>query len=229
MTKEAIEDYAEAIQNHFGQKRGAPLLMSPGDFLAIEEWFAMGIPLDTVRKGIDRHFGKADQSKRRKMIVVSFAQGAILDEWAILKAGGVGPTGKASPEVEAAERKERLDVFFRQCRKKAHEGAKLWTARLFVELADRACQAIQTQCGSSTVGTLKPLSELAQSYEDHITTFLKVNATPKRMQTARRTAKQDLAPYRDKMSNDAYHVSLEFNTLEALRIELGVPKLMDEC
>lgn len=227
MNTKAIEDYAEAVQNYFGQKRGASLLASPDDFLKIEEWFEKGIPLRTVKKGLDRHFEKIDESRRLRAVVIRFAEGAILTEWEIMKSQGAGPTGKASPEDEAAERKEHLDVFFRRCRK-AHTGAELWVARLFLELVDRTIQAIQTQCGASTVGTLKPLSELAESFDEHIAAYLRENTTPERMRTARRTAARDLAPFRDRMDPETYKEVLETNTLEALRIELGIPKLMEE-
>ena len=228
MSRVEIERYADAIQTRFGQKRGASLILSCNDFLKIEEWFEKGVPFRAVIKGIDAYFEKIDPSRRRRAIVLRFAEGNILDEWEFMKSGGVSESGRRqTPEEEAAERKERLDVFYHRCRR-AHKGAELWAARLFAELADRACQAIQTRCGAHTVGTLKPLSELAESFEDHIIAYLRENATPIRLESPRRTAERDLAPFKPRMDEKTYREVLETNTFRCLASELGVPNLLEE-
>lgn len=221
MSKEAIEDYAEAIQNYFGQKRGASLIASPNDFLKIEEWFKKGIPLRAVQKGIGRHFEKIDPSRCLRAVVIRFAEGAIIDEWEIMKAGGAGPTGKASPEDEAAERKERIEAFINRCRE-ARESAELWATPIFDEL-------ITIAEGDREIVSSRGVRKFdGEDTEIFIEVWLRRNTSPERMESPRRTAEQALAPYKDRMDSDTYKEVLETNTLEALRTELGVPKLMEE-
>lgn len=221
MRKEAIEDYAEAIQNYFGQKRGAALLLPPDDFLKIEEWFKKGIPLRAVKKGIERHFEKIDESKRLRCVVLRFAENAILTEWEIMKSQGAGEPSRQSPEEEAAERKERMAVFIHRCRK-TREGAELWAAPLFDEL-------IAMAQGDREIVSCRGVRKFdGEDIEIFIEVWLRKNTSPERMRTARLTATADLAPFRDRMEPETYKDVLETNTLEALRIELGVPKLIEE-
>ncbi len=219
MNKKAIEDYAEAVQNYFGRMRGASLIASPNDFLKIEEWFKKGIPLRAVQKGIGRHFEKIDPSRRLRAVVIRFAEGAIIDEWEIMKAGGAGPMGKTSPEDEAAERKERLRIFVHRCHK-ASNGAELWA----IELFNRLVATVFAYEGDSSLSII----DIAEKLEAVMNAYFRQVARPERMRTARITAAQDLAPFRDRMDPETYKEVLETNTFEALRVELGVPKLMEE-
>ena len=47
-------NYFTEIEQFFQSKRGAFTLLSPLDWVLIENWKEQGIPLETVLKGIDR-------------------------------------------------------------------------------------------------------------------------------------------------------------------------------
>ncbi len=52
------EEYFRVIENHFLQKRGNPMLLSPKEWVLIREWYEAGIPFEVVIRGIDRAFEK---------------------------------------------------------------------------------------------------------------------------------------------------------------------------
>ena len=52
------EEYFRVIEDHFLQKRGNPMLLSPKEWVLIREWYEASIPAEIVIRGIDRAFEK---------------------------------------------------------------------------------------------------------------------------------------------------------------------------
>jgi hypothetical protein len=52
------EEYFRMIEEHFLQKRGNPMLLSPKEWVLIREWYEASIPAEVVIRGIDRAFEK---------------------------------------------------------------------------------------------------------------------------------------------------------------------------
>lgn len=50
------EEYFARIEEHFGRRRGGPLVLSPKDWQLLERWYSKGIPLAVVLRGINRAF-----------------------------------------------------------------------------------------------------------------------------------------------------------------------------
>lgn len=213
--------YARRIEEHFSQKRGTSLMVGPNDFKKIEAWFEEGIPLRAVEKGIDAYWEKLDPKKRRKWIVLRFAEMDILDEWEFMRAGGASPSRrKRSLEEEIAERKESLQTFVHTCRKA--DGRELWAVSLFERLAKRAEQWLKEEAKKTT------LPEMAEKLEDMTEDFLRKNASVSRMRGPRHAAELALAEYKDRMTEKTYLDVIEQNAIDVLRNELGVPRLMEE-
>ncbi len=57
------EDYFRTIEDHFLQKRGNPLLLSPKEWILIREWYDQSIPEDVILRAIDRAFEKKAEDK----------------------------------------------------------------------------------------------------------------------------------------------------------------------
>ena len=57
-------NYFTEIEEYFWKKRGAHLLVSPLDWAIMETWQKAGVPLEAVRKGIDRAFESYQRSRR---------------------------------------------------------------------------------------------------------------------------------------------------------------------
>src|SRR5215470_9114887 len=59
-TEEDRAFYA-AVEAAFIERRGTPFLLSPRDFALIQQWRALGIPLEVVRRGIDEAFARREE------------------------------------------------------------------------------------------------------------------------------------------------------------------------
>ncbi len=51
-------EYFQRIEEHFGQRRGGPLILSPRDWQLIQRWHEKGIPLPVVLRGINQAFDR---------------------------------------------------------------------------------------------------------------------------------------------------------------------------
>jgi hypothetical protein len=51
-------EYFQRIEEHFGQRRGGPLVLSPKEWLLVQRWRKKGIPLAVVLRGINVAFDR---------------------------------------------------------------------------------------------------------------------------------------------------------------------------
>ena len=65
MTQQAEEHYFERIEEHFGRRRGGPMVLSPKDWQLIQKWQEQGIPLPVVLRGINQAFDQFAASSPR--------------------------------------------------------------------------------------------------------------------------------------------------------------------
>ena len=65
MREPADEQYFDRIEDHFGRRRGGPLVLSPKDWSLVEAWHDSGIPLRVVLRGINQSFDRFSTSGPR--------------------------------------------------------------------------------------------------------------------------------------------------------------------
>ena len=58
MSKPDDEHYYARVEEHFGRRRGGPLVLSPKDWRLLEKWYESGIPLRVVLRGINQTFDR---------------------------------------------------------------------------------------------------------------------------------------------------------------------------
>jgi hypothetical protein len=51
-------EYFQRVEEHFGQRRGGPLILSPKDWQLVQRWYEAGIPLPVVLRGINQAFDR---------------------------------------------------------------------------------------------------------------------------------------------------------------------------
>lgn len=59
------EEYFARIEEHFGRRRGGPLVLSPKDWQLVERWYSEGVPVAVVLRGINRAFDRFRHSGPR--------------------------------------------------------------------------------------------------------------------------------------------------------------------
>lgn len=59
------EQYFARVEQHFGRRRGGPLVLSPNDWRLLERWRAQEVPLRVVLRGINQAFDRFEASGPR--------------------------------------------------------------------------------------------------------------------------------------------------------------------
>lgn len=77
------QTYFRAVEQHFVERRGRPLLLSPDDVRRVARWHETGIPLPAVREGIDIHFDRLSRRGRapRRAVTLAYCEDDVLDAW----------------------------------------------------------------------------------------------------------------------------------------------------
>lgn len=59
------EQYFARVEQHFGRRRGGPLVLSPNDWRLLERWRTQEVPLRVVLRGINQAFDRFEASGPR--------------------------------------------------------------------------------------------------------------------------------------------------------------------
>jgi hypothetical protein len=98
--------YFSEVEEHFLQRRGAPLIGSTLDWAQIEIWKNAGVPLEAVLRGIDSAFDKYEQRKSKKHEKINsilWCAQAVLSAAEDMKEAAVGVSGPSSAQTNAEQ------------------------------------------------------------------------------------------------------------------------------
>ena len=185
-------NYFTEIEEHFQRARGTSLfLLSPLDWALIETWKNSDIPLEAVRRGIERAFEKWKASKRRQAVnSLAYCTQAVMEEAEIMAKGGVSQPVKP---VEAPFPVEEL-------RRHLLTNAELLEAKGWTELA-----ASLSKLASEAEQHLSGLEELELRLtviEEKMLASARAGQGEEDLLRVRREMENSLRPYRGKMTAD---------------------------
>jgi hypothetical protein len=96
--------YYQAAEAAFIRRRGTPFLLSPRDFALLNEWRALGVPIEAIEQGIDAAFSRREERQARGRVnSLGYCADSILEAWerrAETSAGKRG--GRSVPEPDIA-------------------------------------------------------------------------------------------------------------------------------
>jgi hypothetical protein len=98
--------YFSEVEEHFLQRRGAPLIGSTLDWAQIEIWKNAGVPLEAVLRGIDSAFDKYEQRKSKKHEKINsilWCAQAVLSAAEDMKEAAVGVSEPSSAQTNAEQ------------------------------------------------------------------------------------------------------------------------------
>jgi hypothetical protein len=79
---EEDKGYYQAAEAAFIRRRGTPFLLSPRDFALLEEWRALGVPIEAIEQGIDEAFSRREErSATGRVNSLSYCRDAVLEAW----------------------------------------------------------------------------------------------------------------------------------------------------
>ena len=185
-------NYFTEIEEHFQRARGTSLfLLSPLDWALIETWKNSDIPLEAVRRGIERAFEKWKASKRRQAVnSLAYCTQAVMEEAEIMAKGGV------SQPVKPVEAPFPVEELRRHLLTNAELlGAKGWT-ELAASLSKLASEAEQHLSG------LEELELRLTVIEEKMLAAARAAQSEEDLLRVRREMENSLRPYRGKMTAD---------------------------
>src|ERR1700692_4803776 len=108
-------NYFTEIEEHFGKKRGAHLLVSPLDWAIMETWQKAGVPLEAVLKGIDRAFESHARPRRgagKPLKSRAYCPDAVLEAAQEMQEAAAGATQKSGRAQAEAFSRDDLRAYF---------------------------------------------------------------------------------------------------------------------
>jgi hypothetical protein len=203
-------NYFTEIEEHFWQKRGAHLLVSPLDWAIVETWQKAGISLPAVLKGIDRAFESYSKSRRaaggRQLKSLAYCVDAVLDAAEEEKetAAGAGPsTGRAAP-TESFSRDELSAFFLRNIESISAAASALNEAQPeltadFLRTRQRLLELLPLLDSPGALD-LEDLERQLTVIEEKLSASLTAHVPDDFQLNVRREMDRQLAPYRRKMT-----------------------------
>ncbi len=202
--------YFSEVEEHFLQRRGAPLIGSTLDWSQIEIWKNAGIPLEAVLRGIDSAFDKYEQRKSKrheKINSILWCAQAVLSAAEDMKEAAVGAANPTSAKSSAAQGFEPVTIaaFLRRNADLLHAAKLPHRTGISVQAIAEDAAATLRQFAAQ-IETAKAPSKL-EDLERHLTVLeeklfaVLLAATPDEdIVEVRAQADRELSPYRRKMS-----------------------------
>jgi hypothetical protein len=237
---DAPEDYCRQIEAYLCRKNDGHLIRIVGPaFEQVCAWARRGVPLRVAFHGIDRYFERYyAKGPRRRPVRVEFCEADVLDafdEWrravgplpperpGVGNGGGepAGPPGRRHASLPA-----HLDrTIARLTSRRAGAGAPLDAAlAACVRELDAARQTVKSLRGEARQAFVERLSQLDAMLLD----AARKASDSEALTVLAAEADEELAPYRDRMSTDAYRQSQRACLDRLIRERYGLPVIAYE-
>lgn len=197
-------NYFTEIEEHFRQRWGGTIRLSPLDWALIETWKEAGIPLAAVLRGIDVTFEHYERrpSKTRKVNGLGFCSQEVLAAAEDMKEAAVG-VASDTPSKPSATTGFEPEVVADFLRKNANEleAAKVGPGlQTFVVETARTLRQLAEDVAGKPTARLEDLERRLTVLEEKLFAMLLTSTADDEIVQVRAEADRDLAPYRRKMS-----------------------------
>ncbi len=229
--------YCREVETYLCRKNEGQLVRIVGPaFDKVCGWIRMGVPLAVALRGIDRYCARYyARGRRRRPVRIEHCEADVLDafdQWR--RAVGVPASALAAvPDAEAEEAgRRRREGLARHVDRVL---ARLTALRAGWPVPDELAAAVdaviaeldarrdqwRTCRGEARVQALACLDAL----DGRLMAAARRAVAPERLEELRREAEAELAPFRDRMAEEAWHRAVERATDRLLREHLGVPQV----
>ncbi|MGA7220837.1 MAG: hypothetical protein WBX38_21155 [Candidatus Sulfotelmatobacter sp.] len=228
--------YFSEVEEHFLQRRGAPLIGSTLDWAQIEIWKNAGVPLEAVLRGIDFAFDKYEQRKSKrheKINSILWCAQAVLSAAEEMKEAAVGAAADQPSSKSAASQgfEPQTIVIFLRRNADAMEKAKLpRTAGISVEASAKDSAATLRKLAheiesGKAAPRLEDLELHLSVLEEKLFAALLAATPDEEIVSVRAQADSELAPYRRKMASPQIEQLQKQYVHKRLLEKYGLPRL----
>lgn len=228
-----LENYCRDIEAYLCRKNDGHLIRIAGPaFERVSRWAEDGIPLKVACVGIDRYFERYyRKGPRRRPVRIEFCEADVLDafdEWR--RAVGVSVTPEHEPAQENATR-TRMSLAAHIERVIARLTALRASSQLArpldatLERAVRDLDQLQPQAKASRGATREALLDRLSALDRELIDVA-LNAVDERLRAeAIEDARTQLAPFRERMTTDAYERASAAAVARHVRAYFGLPTI----
>ncbi len=236
-------NYFTEIEEVFVRRRGRHLLLSPNDWVLMESWKQMGVPLHVVLRGIETAFDSYDKRPRKRSVKsLYYCQEEVeaqFAEWVESQTGASQPAeddGVGAPPADAASADEpgrglpfprevitaHLASARESLERRAGQGGELAEA---VGRAAARLLELERDFARAARPDAAQLEDALTDLEALLDRALRAVTPPAVLEESRARAEQQLRPYRERMERATYEQTLDNLLAKLLREERGIPRL----
>ena len=212
-------NYFTEVEETFVRRRGKHLLVSPIDWMLIDDWKGRGIPLHIVIRAIESVFDVHDRLPpgTRAIKTLLFCREEVESqylEWLNSRVGSTDSEDKAQFPANAIA--AHIDDAIGKLRNVDYGALAEDIGRAVARLEElRADLTSDTEAIDGTLGDIEKVLDRALLTNSEKTTLKRVE----------KEIASELRPYRPEMEPDTYRTTLELMLLRRLREDAGIPRL----
>jgi hypothetical protein len=230
-----IGDYCRQVESHLTRVNAGHLVRIVGPaFELVRQWAEEGIPLSVVFRGIDLRAGRHRTRQGKRPLRIEFCEADVrdlFDGWrrAVgLPRGGEAPADSAPTEAAEPRRRSLTRHLDRAIERLAGAAGRLDLPDAFRAAADPLLREIVALRDGAKKARGPARDEIAARLPilDAALVQAAAQSAPADVIDALRVeAEQDLAPYRDRLSDEAWQRSIGVTVTRLLRDRYGLPTL----
>lgn len=244
MGTQPVDDYCRAIETHLTRKNDGHLIRVTGpSFDLVSRWAADGVPLKVALQGIDRYFERYyRKGPRRRPVKIDFCEADVLDvfdEWrraiGLTAAGGSAADDLSAPALERPTSRslpahlERALLRLTDVRTRGGWGNGAGALDGLDQLIERTAREFEAARsaksglrGQARVSLIARLTDL----DAELIGLARAALDEGELANLERTARQDIATFRDRMRPEAYRAATEAALDRLVRERFGLPTLI---
>ncbi len=233
-------NYFTEIEEAFVRRRGRHLLLSPNDWVLMESWKQMGVPLHVVLRGIETAFDSYEKRPRKRSVKsLYYCQEEVeaqFAEWVESQTGAsqtADPGESAAPPAADASAapslpfpREVITAHLASARESleraAGQGGELTEA---LERVSARLLELERDFARAARPDAAQLEDALSDLEALLDRTLRAATPPEVLLESRARAEQQLRPYRERMERATYEQTLDNLLAKLLREERGIPRL----
>ena len=227
MTEE--EEYFRLIEDHFVQKRGNPMLLSPKEWALIREWHEAQIPEDVVLRAIDRGFEKKKADEDQVPVSLNYFKRIVKSEYKRFLKAQEGAATKPETQETAAN----IQQYLEKLRSNLEESETQATGKGNSSLADllRGCretlstQILQPLLQNNPTTELQRVEHQLTALEKEIETVLLTTVSESQLNKFREDAMRELKSFEDKIELPVYQEMINRALIKSVRKLYKIPRL----
>jgi hypothetical protein len=223
------EEYFRLIENHFIQKRGNPMLLSPKEWALIREWREAQIPEEVVLRAIDRGFEKKNSNEEKSPLSLNYFKRIVKSEYKrFLKAqegAAVQPENRQETAVNIQQYLQRLHDNLVESENQAREKGNSSLADLLQGCRETLSTQIVQPLLQNPTTELQRVEHQLTTLEKEIEKVLLTTVSDSQLSKFREDAMRELKSFEDKIDLPVYQEMITRALIKSVRKLYNIPRL----